>query len=149
MRLYALRIGGIADYPDPGLGALDRQRLPMDQAMLELETRPADIDELGFDRNLVAEPRRQPEFCPRLRQRMPHKVIGLQILDLLHAERAFEQHRGRDVEKVEIAHVENNAGRVAVAPFYSGFADVAEHEMRRQRTDDRRRIEGRWIVNGR
>src|SRR5580658_10637282 len=56
LRLYALRIGGIADHPDPRLGALDRQRLPMDQAMLQLEARSADGNELGFDRDLVAEP---------------------------------------------------------------------------------------------
>src|SRR6202023_1231718 len=100
----------------------------MRKAMLQLEARTADVDELGFDRNLVAEPRRQPKFCPRLRRRMAHKVIGLEILDLLHAERAFNEHGGRDVEEVEIAHVKNDAGRVAVAPFYSRFAVVAKHE---------------------
>src|SRR5580704_12594484 len=56
MRFYTLRIGRIAHHPDPRLGALDRQRARMDQPMFQLEARPADVDELGFDQNLVAKP---------------------------------------------------------------------------------------------
>src|SRR5271157_1346713 len=128
LRLDAPGIAGIADDPDPGFEAFDRERAVMGQTMLDLEARAAAADHRGLDRDLVAEPGRQPKARPGLDQRVAGKIVSLQVFDLLHAESALDQHRGRDVEHVEIAGKENDAGRVAVAPFNPGFAGAGKHE---------------------
>ena len=56
LRLNARRIAGIADGPDPGLEAFDRQRARLGEPVLDLEARPAALDERGLDRDIVAEP---------------------------------------------------------------------------------------------
>ena len=127
-RLYTRRIVGLASNPDAGLEAFDRERAVMGQAMLDLEARAAAADHGRCDRDLVAEPGRQQESGPRLDQRVAGKIVGLEILDLLHAEGALDQHRGRHVEKLEIAGEEDYPRRVAVAPFDPGFAGEGKHD---------------------
>src|SRR5215469_12332266 len=61
---------------------------------------------------------------------MAGKIVCFQILDLLHAERAFDQYDGRNVEKLEIAGKENDSGGVAIAPFDTGFTGAGEHGRR-------------------
>ena len=67
LRLDALRIAGIAGHPHPRLEAFDRERPGLGEPMLDLEARTAAFDELGLDRDVVAEPRRLSKTRPRSR----------------------------------------------------------------------------------
>src|SRR6516162_10313453 len=122
LRLYAPGIGGIAADPDASFEAFDRERPVMGQAVLDLEAGAAAADHRGLDRDLIAEPGWQQKPRPRLDQRVAGKFVSLEVFDLLHAERALDQHRSRDIEHIEIAGKENDPGRVVVAPFDPGFA---------------------------
>src|ERR1700761_4040733 len=116
-----------AAHPDPRFGAFGGQRAGKRQAVFNLEAcAPAGHDG-ALDRHLVAEARRQTELRARFENRMADKIIGLEILDLLHAGGAFVKGRGRGVEYLEITREIDDPGRIAVAPFDAGGTDVFQH----------------------
>src|SRR5215467_2753133 len=61
---------------------------------------------------------------------MAGEIKSLQVVDLGHAQHALEQRGGRGIENLEIARIENDPGRIAVAPFDADRADVAEHSWK-------------------
>ena len=65
----------------------------------------------------------------RVDQRMPGEIIGLEIIDFSHPERALDERRGAGVEEGEIAGVIDDAGRVAIAPFDAHDTVVDEHAL--------------------
>ena len=117
LRSDALRVGCVAGYPHARLEAFDRERAGLGDPVLELEARSAAFHERGLDRHLVAEPRRLTEARSRFDQRMAGEVVGLEIVDLVHAEGALDENGRAGVENFEIARIEDDSGGVAIAPF--------------------------------
>src|SRR5262245_25465434 len=62
----------------------------------------------------------------RAHERKAVKFEMLEHVEFGHAKRALEQKRCRCIEDLEIARIEDNSGRVAVAPFNPHLARVAE-----------------------
>src|SRR5262249_56408871 len=78
-------------------------------------------------RHLVAESCWEEETRIGVDQRMPGEVIGLEVVDFFHAQRALDERRGAGVEDGEIAGVIDDAGRVAIAPLDAHHAVIDEH----------------------
>ena len=87
------------------VSTLDRQRTGLIEAMLDFEARAAALDEV-VSIALVAEPRRLAKAGARFHQRMSGEIVGFEIVDLVHAERALDQRGGAGVENLEIARIE-------------------------------------------
>src|SRR5439155_5268645 len=117
----------ILEAPHPRLLTFDRELAGFEQSMLHVEARAAELGYAGFDHDVVAEPRRDQEPRADVDQREAGEFLALRQLELAHAERALEQHRGRIVENREIAREEHDSGRIAVAPLNANGAGVDQH----------------------
>src|ERR1700722_3251719 len=95
--------------------------------MFDLDAGAAAGGDGGLDGNLVTVAGRYAENRAGLDDRMTEEIIGLEIVELGHADGALHQISGRGVEHGEIARIEHDAGGVAVAPFDAEGADIAEH----------------------
>ena len=62
-------------------------------------------------------------------QRVAGKIIGFEILMLGHRKRALDQRRGAGVEEFEIPGIENDSGRIAVAPLYAHPPGIDQHAL--------------------
>ena len=71
----------------------------------------ATLDQLGFDRDVVAEPGRLAKTRARLHHRMADEIVGLEVVDLVHAQHPLEEGSGTGIENLEIARIENDPGR--------------------------------------
>ena len=58
---------------------------------------------------------------------MSGEIVGLEVRDLVHSQRALDERGGAGIEDLEIARIEDDPGGIAVAPFDARRADVAEH----------------------
>src|SRR5664280_2413242 len=112
-----VRIVLVTRRPDPGLGPVHRQFAADGEPVLDVETGAAELRHPRGDIHHVAEFRGFQEIGARVHQRNTDDAEGFRQLMRRHAERGFEQHPGADVEHLEKAAVEHDAGRVALAPF--------------------------------
>src|SRR5665647_2320018 len=127
MRLQAAV--GVPHHPHPFLRAFGAQLALEAKLVLDVEARPAEVDG-RHHHYVVAEPRGFEKARLRARQRPAGEFKRLEHLEFGDAERVLEQRRGRGVEDFEITRIENDAGRVAVAPFDADRAGVADHARR-------------------
>src|SRR5690242_3992847 len=115
----------IAHDPDALLRAVDAGLSVVAQAVLDLETRFTEGDRT-VDRHVVAEPGGSQKTRARAHQWKSGEVELLEHLELGDPERVLEHPRGRRIENVEIARIENDAGRVAVAPLDADLVRAGE-----------------------
>src|ERR1700727_1355905 len=102
--------------------------------MLDVETRTAELSHPGGELDNIAEPRRRQKARAGIDQRYAHDAESRAELVRLHAERRLEQGPGAPIEKFEEPAVEDDAGRVAMAPF--------DHEL--PSVDETGHCFGRW-----
>ena len=115
LRFYSHGIARMPSDPNSCLETFGRERACLGQTMLKHEARMPAGDNGGFDGDLVAETRRQQKSRARFRHGMTQKIVSLEIFDLLHADRALDENRRRNIEDFEIARIKDDAGGVAVA----------------------------------
>ncbi len=119
----------VAHDPDAGLEPLDRQHTLFRKTVLQMKARSPHLGDAGLDHHVVAVASRDQEPGPRLHHGVAVEFIGLVERVLVHAERGLEQqHRGM-VEHREVARIEHDPGRVAVAPLDTDGPAVAEHRV--------------------
>src|SRR3984957_4450267 len=126
LRFDLRRIDRIARRPDACLLALDRERAVHQELMLDVETRTAELAHPGRQLDDVAEPRRSQKARAGIDQGYAHDAEGRAELVRLHAERRLEQGPGAPIEEFEEPAVEDDAGRVAMAPFDHELPSVDE-----------------------
>src|SRR5580700_6792833 len=126
LRFDFRRIGGVARRPDAGLLALDRERTVHQQLMLDVETRTAELAHSGCQLDDVAEPRRREKARAGIDQGDAHDAEGRAELVRLHAECRLEEGPRAPIEELEEPAVEDDAGRVAMAPFDHELPSVDE-----------------------
>jgi len=85
--------------------------------MCDLEARAAELGYLRCVIDDIAEPDRRDEARPDIDQRHGEDVEFRRQLVPGHTERGLEQRPGAGVEDLEESGVENDAGRIAIAPF--------------------------------
>src|SRR5581483_9366668 len=124
LRLDAARIGRIAHRPDAFLAALDSQFAIERELVLDVKAGAAELD-AGLDDDVVAKSRRLEKSCAGINHRVAGKRVMLEELVFGQAERALEQLRGRGIEDREIARIEDDTCRIAIAPFDAQRARVA------------------------
>src|SRR4051794_26649657 len=115
--LEAERVVGVAAGPDALLVALDGERAGLEQAVADLEAAAAEAAGLGLDHQLVAKLVRDEEARPRVDHREADRAVAAQDLGLGQAGAGEEAVRA-GVEPGEVARVEDDPDRVAVAPLH-------------------------------
>src|SRR5262245_37665014 len=112
--------------PDTGFPALDR-KFPADRKpMLDVEARAAERAHPGCYLDRVAESDGLDEIGARVDQGNADDAESAGEVLRLHAERRLEHVPGVGVEDLEEAAVENDAGRIALAPFDGQLPAVGE-----------------------
>lgn len=120
------RIDRVARRPDARFLALDRERTMHQELMLDIKTRTTELAHPGRELDDVAESRRSEKARAGIDQRYAHDAEGRAELVRLHAERRLEQGPRAPVEEFEETAVEDDAGRVAMAPFDHELPSVDE-----------------------
>ena len=105
---------------------VDRERAVHQQLMLDVETRTAELGQPRRQLDDIAEPRWSQKARAGIDQRYAHDAVGRAELVRLHAERRLEQGPGAPIEEFEEPAVEDDAGRVAMAPFDHELPSVDE-----------------------
>src|SRR5271155_2719070 len=85
--------------------------------MLDVETRAAERNDLRRQLHRIAEARRRDEARAGVDQRQAEDAERRGKLGRLHAEGFFKKRPGAPIEEFEKVAVEDDAGRVALAPF--------------------------------
>src|SRR5580692_5328298 len=94
--------------------------------MLDVEARTAELAHPRRELDDVAEPRRSEKARAGVDQGYAHDAVGRAEVVRLHAERRFEQGPGAPIEELEKPAVEDDPGRIAMAPFDGELAPVEE-----------------------
>src|SRR5262245_7940481 len=95
--------------------------------MAHMQAAAPHLGDRRLDHHLVAIAGRDEEARPRLNHGIAVEVVGFVELVLVAAERGLEQQHAGMVEHLEIARIEHDPGRVAVAPFDADSPAVGEH----------------------
>ena len=93
--------------------------------MLDVEAGTTELY-CASDGHVIPETSWLEESRARAHERKAVEIEVLEHVEFGHAERALEQKRRRCIEDLEIARIEDNPGRVAVAPFDPYLARIAE-----------------------
>ena len=102
------------------------RKVNLEQPMLDVEAAATEFPDLCLDHDLVTVGRRNQETGAQVDHRAADGAVMCQQLHLLHAEGRGEQCPGAGVEIGEVARKEDDAGRIAVAPFDGDLVSVGK-----------------------
>src|SRR5262245_32726714 len=115
----------VAHHPHALFGALDAGFAIQTQLVLHVEAGPAERDG-ALDRHIITESRWPQESRPRVHKRETAEFELLEHFEFGQSEPPLKQQRGRGIEDLEVAWIEDTSGGIAITPFGPHFAGIAE-----------------------